>query len=429
MLTDEDIAAYLEVGNELRAIEFKGNRETQSAAYIAKVARACLAMSNQRDGGHIILGVIDNDPTSDENGLSDTDHMCWSNQDWTADKINRFADPPLDLRVEARRHPSGGALVVIEVAEFSQVPTLCQRDSDNNILKIGQLYTRSIRKPESTNYHTQNEVRELLDLAVSKGLRQYIQTGREAGVDFGQLHAPRAPFQEQLDQAFDQPRGRELLARPHFRYIVHPQSFNAERVPYGNLLTSVNDATVRLRGWPFPHVREPSRDQDFMYETETEGGHKEGWAMFMSGLFIQVRQIGDWPSDPDSYMNDDEDPRIQGNMPFWMVLLEFSEALEFAARLRDKLRQQEPMIVRVEGTDLRGQRLVAAHSRRSGFFQNYVYEGESWKSKEYLIDDDSYVRGTRGMAVDAALDLLVRFGWTAATPELLAGIQDEAFSR
>lgn len=428
MLTNEDIAAYLEVGNELRAIEFKGNRGTQSAGYIAKVARAALAMSNQRDGGHVILGVDDADPAGPGNGLNEADHSLWSDQDWAADKINRFADPPLDLRIETRVHPVGGNLVVIEVAEFSQVPTLCQRDSENNVLKIGQLYTRSIRKPESTNYHTQNEVRELLDLAVSKGLRRYIETGQAAGVDFGQLRSPKEPFHEQLERAFSGNQGRSLLSRPYFRYILHPESFDAGRVPYDRLLSSVNDSTVRLRGWPFPFVREPSYEEDFIYEISAGGRREEGWAMFMSGLFVQARQIGDWPSDDDGHTND-EDERLRGNMPVWLALRGFTEALEFATRLRENLQQREPMIVQFEGGNLRGQRLVVANDRRSGFFQNYIYEGETWRSQEYVIDDDSYVRGTRSMAVEAALDLIARFGWSSVTSASLEGIQEEFFDR
>lgn len=428
MLTDEDIAAYLQIGNELRAIEFKGNRDAQSSAYIAKVARACLAMSNQRDGGHIILGVIDSDPLGGENGLTETDLARWSDQDWTADKINRFADPPLALRVEKRHHPSGGRLVVIEIAEFSHIPTLCKKDN-GSILKMGQIYTRSIRKPESSSYHSQSEVRELLDLAVSKGLRRYIETGRGAGVDFGQLQTRVTPFQEQLSSAFSQPEGVELITLPHFRYTVHPQSFEAGRLPYEHLRTAVNNATVLLRGWPFPSVRAPSHDRDFIYEISVNGPHKEGWAMFTSGLFVEARPIGTWPADPDNYLHNDEDERVQGNLPFWLILLEFTEALEFATRLRENLEQEEPMVVKVEGFNLRGQRLVVAHSRRSSFFQNYIYDGMSWESKEYVIDDDSYINGTRAMAVEATRDLLVRFGFTTVTPELLTGIQEEAFRR
>ncbi|MHA7142997.1 MULTISPECIES: AlbA family DNA-binding domain-containing protein [unclassified Arthrobacter] len=428
MLSDEEVAAYLAVGNELRAIEFKGPLNTESPEYIAKVARAALAMANQRDGGYVILGVIDDDPMSSANGLSQEHLAYWSNQDWVADKINRFADPPLDLNVATRRHPSGGSLAVIKVAEFSQVPSLCMRDSAAAILKSGQLYTRSIRKPESTSYHTQNEVRELLDLAIAKGLRRYIETGQAAGISFDSVNPVASPYQDQIDLAYNRVSVNQITTQPHFRHLIYPQRLDSSRIPYSRLTQVVNDATVRLRGWPFPFVQNPSRDEHFIHETTAYGHHLESWAMFTSGLFADIRRIGDWPSDGDTYTSDD-DPRIAGNMPMWFALLHFTEALEFAVRLRQAMNQEEPMVVRFEGLNLSGQRLVVANNNRSGFFSNYIYEGSTWSSGEYLVDDDAALKGTRTMAVDASLDLIARFGWDSATPAMLQGIQEETFDR
>lgn len=315
MLSNEELAGYLSVGSEARAVEYKGAIDVETADYIAKVARAALAMTNQRDGGYIILGVTDNNVLDSTNGLDASQLENWSRHDWVTDKINRFADPPLNLEVAVRQHPNGRPLVVIRVHEFAEIPSVCARDSANNILKIGQLYTRSIRKPESTSYHTQNEVRELLDLATTKGLQRFLEMARSAGISSGQQEErDEALYQRQVDFVYSLEASRTILEVPHFQHHIYPERFEDDRIGYGALEPVAREAAVLMRGWPFPSVHNPLRNEGCIHESSDFGRTHENWALFTSGLFVDLRQIGQWPSDGDSF-GDDEDPNIQGNMP------------------------------------------------------------------------------------------------------------------
>lgn len=125
MLSNEELAAVLTVGYETRSVEFKSAGNLTDKAFVALVVRAALALANQRDGGNIVLGVDDRDPQGENNGLDENQLRDWKNLDTVADKLNRYADPPLILRIEEREHPNGNPVVVIEVSEFSEVKSIC----------------------------------------------------------------------------------------------------------------------------------------------------------------------------------------------------------------------------------------------------------------------------------------------------------------
>ncbi|NDK32445.1 AlbA family DNA-binding domain-containing protein [Nesterenkonia haasae] len=128
MLTNEELAALVATGAEQRSIEFKSTGSTNTESFVATVARACIALANQRDGGHVVIGVADNDPGGHSGGIDPQHLREWLSYDTVMQKINVYADPPLTLRLEERHLPSGAAVIVIEVAEFDQVPILSNRD-------------------------------------------------------------------------------------------------------------------------------------------------------------------------------------------------------------------------------------------------------------------------------------------------------------
>jgi len=155
MLSDDELAALIEVGVESRSIEFKGPGSTSSSEFVAVVARACIALANQRDGGHLVIGVVDNDPGGAAGGLSEAQLAEWLTYDTVVARVNTYADPPLQLRLAERRLPNGFPVVVVEVAEFSEIPILSAKEFSGKIVR-GQLYTRSMAKPESSAQNSQN---------------------------------------------------------------------------------------------------------------------------------------------------------------------------------------------------------------------------------------------------------------------------------
>ena len=81
-------------------------------------------------------------------------------------------------------------MIVISVDEFRDVPILCKKDYyDQNekgggkqVLTAGACYVRSTHKPETTNFPSQTELRDLLNLALEKGARRFLKIESSAGL-------------------------------------------------------------------------------------------------------------------------------------------------------------------------------------------------------------------------------------------------------
>jgi hypothetical protein len=95
----------------------------------------------------------------------------------------RYADPPVAFRLCRLTLASRAEVVVIEVSEFEDVPHVCKRDYPE-ILQKGMTYVRPRGKPESVPVPSSTEMRELLDLAITKGVREFIRRTGAAGVQF-----------------------------------------------------------------------------------------------------------------------------------------------------------------------------------------------------------------------------------------------------
>ena len=90
--------------------------------------------------------------------------------------------------------------MVIQVEEFADVPVLCKRDYPD-VLRAGACYVRPRRKPETTDIPTYADMRDLLDLAIEKGVRRLLAQAQRAG-----LFVP--PVITSIDQErFDEQRG------------------------------------------------------------------------------------------------------------------------------------------------------------------------------------------------------------------------------
>jgi predicted HTH transcriptional regulator len=151
-------------GREERNIEYKqtmtwNDNETQS-----KVIKAAIALSNIQDGGYIVFGVEDKGNALDPSGMKQDDYDSF-NQDDVMVKVNEYADPFVGLQVH-RLTINDKRFIIIAVNEFAELPTVCKRDGYK--VKRGDIYIRPFYKYESTCIFTETDMRELLDLALSK---------------------------------------------------------------------------------------------------------------------------------------------------------------------------------------------------------------------------------------------------------------------
>ena len=202
-MTDEDFIEIMNriiaLGHELNGVEVKSPGPVSNGRLVAQVVKAMLGMCNRRDGGTVIIGVEDNQGTLNPVGLSDADLSEW-NYDAVADQVARYADPGASFNLDAKEY-EGNSYVVLEVDEFVDIPVLCKRSYDD-VLSDGACYVRPRRKPETSDIPTQADMRDLLDLAIEKGVRQFLERAQRVGLFIAPpadpIEADRERFDEQL---------------------------------------------------------------------------------------------------------------------------------------------------------------------------------------------------------------------------------------
>lgn len=421
MLTNEEIAAFIESGYEVRAVEFKGPGSTGDAEFVAKVARAVISLANQRDGGWVIIGVDEADP--ERSGLSETQLAEWTDYDTLVDKINRYADPPVRLDRAQRNLPDGRDVVVLEVSEFDDVPVLAATDSPKDVIRRGHLYTRSKRKPESTSTHTQNELREVLDLATQKQLRQFLQTARGAGLEVaGPTDADR--YAEETEAALGSIGIDDVVQLPRFEYAIHPVPYVEERVEYTSLGQAVRAATVSARGWPYPFVEHPELGERWVSE-KNRFIYREVWAAFESGQFASWHQLPTEVGPDWSTRSGAEEPA--GYFPVWLPVAQFTEVFSFAARYRRAIGLSGAITVRLRLVGAKGWLLVTGDPRRAPFHADYRLGSDLWERSVLVPDEPDATLSARQLAVAPSMHLMRRFGWAGVTESIIESAQNSAF--
>lgn len=190
-MTDEEFLLIAGRARESRNIEFKSGGPTRNDHLLRKVLRAVLGMTNNQDGGIVILGVDENLGHAEFVGMTSEDAQTWS-QDSFGDKCANWVDPAVSVEIEMKRY-LGRYFVVIEVAEFFESPVFArkgyQSPQGDMVFREGALYVRGVRKPETIEVRTSEEMRRLLSLALEKRLAEFYRLTAKAGyIPPGNVH-------------------------------------------------------------------------------------------------------------------------------------------------------------------------------------------------------------------------------------------------
>jgi len=183
MTNATDLQFYIQQRKEERYLEYKCSMVWTSDDTKVKIAKAMMAMSNLRNGGVIVIGmkeikrgVWEPDAMTDEQVTSFT-------QDDIAQWVNDYAVPAIQFTVEPF-FLDKNKFVIIQVREFDSVPTICRKPKTlrgREALKNGALYYRSNLKNESAPISSEEDMRELIAVAVGKGVARDIRHLQELG--------------------------------------------------------------------------------------------------------------------------------------------------------------------------------------------------------------------------------------------------------
>jgi predicted HTH transcriptional regulator len=165
-----------------------------------------MAMSNLRNGGVVVIGMREVKKGVWEPESMIAERVTSFNHDDIAQWVNDYAVPAVQFTVESFTH-DGNQFVIIQVREFDSYPTICRKPKQlggSVGLKEGAIYYRSNRKNESAPISSEEDMRELIGLAVDKGVAGEVKRLHE-------LKLVAAPTVSQEDAALKYKQEREGL--------------------------------------------------------------------------------------------------------------------------------------------------------------------------------------------------------------------------
>jgi hypothetical protein len=198
-MNEAEFEKLLAPGHETRGVEYKPPGRRTDKLLFAKITRAALGMANRRDGGTIVIGIDCGNNVPEPVGLTKDDLLTWAYDDVAAG-FSSYADPSISFELERFSYNSV-ELIIMSIHEFEEIPVLCKKDYNNKaevILRKGACYVRSRHKPETSEVPTQEDMRDLLDLATDKGVRRFMSRANRAGVLHFGLAQPSSPSDEEL---------------------------------------------------------------------------------------------------------------------------------------------------------------------------------------------------------------------------------------
>jgi len=133
-------------------------------------------MSNIKDGGTIVIGMDKQEDGSYVAQGVQSEHLgAFNDEDSIKKHVANFADPCVDFDVEIGKYQDNDFVVII-VREFEELPIICKTDGLKNLRK-GAIYIRTRRHPETAEVPSQTEMREIVELAIDKGMHKLSKRG------------------------------------------------------------------------------------------------------------------------------------------------------------------------------------------------------------------------------------------------------------
>lgn len=178
-----DLQLYVQHRKEERYLEYKRSMVWTDDNTKVKIAKAMMAMSNLRNGGVIVIGMKETNRGVWEPETMMPEQVASFTQDDIAQWVNDYAIPAVQFTVEPLLL-DGENFVIIQVREFDSFPTICRKPKPlggREVLKKGAIYYRSNLKNESAPISSDQDMRELIELAVRKGVAQRITYLQELG--------------------------------------------------------------------------------------------------------------------------------------------------------------------------------------------------------------------------------------------------------
>jgi len=167
-----EVSSLLKLIDESASVEYKRSEKWDILKF--RIVKTTLAMGNKRDDGIIIIGVAESGSNWEKIGIS-SEHIETYDTDDMKGHIGSFASSAINLTI-VKHSEDGKDYLVIKVDEFAEYPFVCKKNHKEGDINIGDVYIRSkTGKPETRKINDEREMRELLEVAIEKGVARRIE--------------------------------------------------------------------------------------------------------------------------------------------------------------------------------------------------------------------------------------------------------------
>ena len=229
-----------------------------------------------------------------------------------------------------------------------------------------------------------------------------------------------------------------IKTRGYWRINFEPLVYDKEKLKtLGDCKDIVEKENVVLRGWNYPHFPRRVGD-DAGLETGAnyyEGwiawwNHIELWRMYQSGQFIHYVALRDDWSEKDGWgiVEDRNIPTGTELNVIGELIYELTEIYEFLARLTKRGLYDEGVRVSISLNNTENRTLVLRDPMRFGLRDEYTTRLKNIPfEKEYSKEE--ILTNSKGLAFEAILYILERFGWHNPPIEVFQNDQENLLNR
>ncbi|SEB05871.1 Putative DNA-binding domain-containing protein [Thalassobacillus cyri] len=403
----DKILELLDAEGETRNIEFKKTYDWNNPQHKVKIVKCILAMSNTKDGGYLLLGIDEEKYGEEKLTGMELEHFGILNYDHIIVEVNKFADPPISFHMYPVQE-DGKYFVLLRIPEFDELPIVCKRSGEQG-LKEGAVFSRSKIKPESAQIRSQSEMRELIDIAINKGVKEFYKRVRDSGLQVTNSDSSDEKYAREIQMIKDIDVLTTIRETGYWRITIRPSYYLENRIDsLTNCRKVIMENQLSLRGWNFPHFRSIENGNNFIQASENWGEHKELLRLYKSGNFVYFKAMRE------DYIDKQHLRNVKGRgLAIINTLFLFTEIFEFASRLSQTNILGDEITVSIECFGIKDRELFFFEPMRT-LFSDYVSTIED--SAECIVSAgiEELIADSDKIAIETLLQLFENFNWDAS---------------